>query len=169
MDIPFYIPLPVALAAIAVLGYLAGRRSRAHAINEADKARRELRRAKVVARELEQIAEGVRKHLATHHLSVARFKDRVAAADDPLSGIVSGRTSLKRALRDLKSIGPSSRSRIRRDQSSRNCWYLLPRLVKRKRNALSRIVSRLISCSMMSSFRRSTIGGIFNAPAKKRS
>jgi diguanylate cyclase (GGDEF)-like protein len=78
MDLP-NIPLPVALAAIAVLGYLVGRRSREQAIHEADKARRELRRAKVVARELEQIAEAVRKHLATHHLSVAKFKDRVAA------------------------------------------------------------------------------------------
>jgi diguanylate cyclase len=78
MDFPYQIPLPVALAVIAVLGYLAGRRSRAQAINEADKARRELRRAKVVARELERIAEGVRKQLATHHLSVARFKERVA-------------------------------------------------------------------------------------------
>ncbi len=76
MDFP-NIPLPVALAIIAALGYIAGRRSRVHAIHEADKARRELRRAKVVARELEQIAEGVRKHLATHHLSVAKFKDRV--------------------------------------------------------------------------------------------
>jgi diguanylate cyclase len=78
MDFPFHIPLPVALAIIAVLGYIVGRRSRVHAINEADKARRELRRAKVVARELEKIAEGIRKHLATHHLSVARFKDRVS-------------------------------------------------------------------------------------------
>jgi diguanylate cyclase (GGDEF)-like protein len=77
MDFPYQIPLPVALAAIAVLGYLAGRRSRAQAISDADKARRELRRAKVVARELEQIAEGVRKHLAAHHVSVARFKERV--------------------------------------------------------------------------------------------
>ncbi len=76
MDFP-NIPLPLALAVIAVLGYLTGRRSRVHAIHEADKARRELRRAKVVARELEEIAEGVRKNLATHHLSVAKFKDRV--------------------------------------------------------------------------------------------
>jgi diguanylate cyclase len=76
MDFP-NIPLPLALAVIAVLGYLTGRRSRVHATHEADKARRELRRAKVVARELEQIAEGVRKNLATHHLSVAKFKDRV--------------------------------------------------------------------------------------------
>jgi len=78
MDFIPNIPLPMALAIIAVLGYLAGRRSRVHAIHEADKARRELRRAKVVARELEQIAEGVRKNLAAHHLSVAKFKDRVS-------------------------------------------------------------------------------------------
>ena len=78
MDFPFEIPLPVALAVIAVLGYMAGRGARAKAAQEADKARRELRRAKVIAKELEQIAEGVRKHLATHHMNVARFKDRVS-------------------------------------------------------------------------------------------
>ena len=77
MDFPYEIPLPVALAVIAVLGYLTGRTSRAQALNEADKARRELRRAKSVAKELEQIAEGVRKQLSSHHMSVARFKDRV--------------------------------------------------------------------------------------------
>jgi len=77
MQFPFEIPLPVALSVIAVLGYLAGRRSRQETVQEADKARRELRRAKTVAKELEQIAQGVRKHLASHHLSVARFKDRV--------------------------------------------------------------------------------------------
>jgi diguanylate cyclase len=75
--IPFEIPLPVALGVIAVIGYLAGRNSRAQAINDADKARRELRRAKAVAKELEQIAESVRKNLASHHLSVGHFKDRV--------------------------------------------------------------------------------------------
>ncbi|MBI3838457.1 MAG: GGDEF domain-containing protein [Planctomycetia bacterium] len=75
--LPFEIPLPVALAVIACLGYLIGRGSRAKAINDADQARRELRRAKAVARELEHIAEGVRKNLAAHHLSIARFKDRV--------------------------------------------------------------------------------------------
>lgn len=78
MDFP-QIPFSVALAAIALLGYLVGRRSRVQAVSEADRARRELRRAKIVARELEQIAQGIRKHLATHHLSVAKFKDRVAA------------------------------------------------------------------------------------------
>jgi len=78
MDFPYHIPLPVALALIAVLGYLVGRTSRRRAVNEAEKARRELRRAKVVAKELEQIAEGVRRQLATHHTSIARFKERVS-------------------------------------------------------------------------------------------
>ncbi len=77
MDFHYEIPLPLALAVIATLGYMAGRTSRAQALNEADKARRELRRAKAVAKELEQIAEGVRKQLASHHMSIARFKDRV--------------------------------------------------------------------------------------------
>ncbi|MGD9724093.1 MAG: GGDEF domain-containing protein [Pirellulales bacterium] len=78
MYFPYEIPLPLALAVIATLGYMAGRQSRAQALEEADKARRELRRAKAVAKELEQIAEGVRKQLAAHHTSVARFKDRVS-------------------------------------------------------------------------------------------
>jgi diguanylate cyclase len=77
MDFPYQIPLPVALGVIAVLGYMVGRKSHHGALAEADKARRELRRAKVVAKELEQIAESVRKNLASHHMSVARFKDRV--------------------------------------------------------------------------------------------
>ena len=77
MEFPYHIPLPVALAVIAAIGYMVGRGSRARAAQEADKARRELRRAKVIAKELEQIAEEVRKHLATHHLNVAKFKERV--------------------------------------------------------------------------------------------
>ena len=77
MDFPYSMPLPVALAVIAVIGYMVGRKSHKVALAEADKARRELRRAKVVAKELEQIAESVRKNLASHHMSVARFKDRV--------------------------------------------------------------------------------------------
>ena len=77
-----HIPLPVALAIIATLGYMIGCRSRARAVREADKARRELRRAQSVAQDLEQIAESVRKHLATHHASVARFKTRITALSD---------------------------------------------------------------------------------------
>jgi len=78
MQFPDHFPLPLALALIALLGYLVGRISKASTVNEADRARREVRRAKAVAKELEIIAENVRKNLATHHLNVAKFKDRVS-------------------------------------------------------------------------------------------
>jgi diguanylate cyclase (GGDEF)-like protein len=73
----FSIPTPVAFALIAVIGYFIGRRTRRHAQLETDQARRELKRAKAVASELETIAEAVRKNLATHHSSINHFKDRV--------------------------------------------------------------------------------------------
>jgi diguanylate cyclase (GGDEF)-like protein len=73
------LPVTVALAAVALLGYLFGRGSRVVLqITEAEQARRELKRAKSVARELEQISEQIRKSLASHHSSIIRFKDRVA-------------------------------------------------------------------------------------------
>ncbi len=73
----FSIPTPVALAVIAVFGYLIGRTSKWKAPTEADQARRELKRAKAVAKELETIADAVRKNLATHSASISHFKDRV--------------------------------------------------------------------------------------------
>jgi len=72
-----HLPTPVALAAIAVIGYLMGRRSAKPVTTELDQARRELKRARAVAKELEQIASQVRKNLASHHASVERFKGRV--------------------------------------------------------------------------------------------
>jgi diguanylate cyclase (GGDEF)-like protein len=73
------LPTTVALAAVALLGYLFGRGSRGAAQStEAEQARRELKRAKSVARELEQISEQIRKSLASHHSSIIHFKDRVA-------------------------------------------------------------------------------------------
>src|SRR6476646_33118 len=76
MDFPINIPIPVALSVIAVVGYMVGRSSRARAVQEADRARRELRRAKLIAKELEQVADSVRKHLANHQQAIGRFKDR---------------------------------------------------------------------------------------------
>ncbi len=71
------LPTPVAFAIIAAIGYWIGRRSRENSHTEADEARRELKRAKAVARELETIAESVRKNLASHHSSIDKFKGRV--------------------------------------------------------------------------------------------
>ena len=71
------IPTTMALAAVALIGYLFGRRTRSEAPVDAEQARRELKRAQMVARELEKIADSVRKDLAIHRGSVTRFKDRV--------------------------------------------------------------------------------------------
>jgi len=83
MDIwSLQIPVPVALAALAAMGYLFGRRSRTGNDEVLFRSQRELRRARAVAGELEKIARSVRKNLARHHASVSKFKDRVARLSD---------------------------------------------------------------------------------------
>jgi diguanylate cyclase len=52
----FRLPLPVALALVAAIGYLVGRWKRAERETPVAGSRRELRRARAVARELERIA-----------------------------------------------------------------------------------------------------------------
>lgn len=74
-----HLPAPVALAAVALIGYLVGRRRREQQRGDGEaQSRRELKRAQCVARELERIAESVRRGIATHHSSVLKFKERVA-------------------------------------------------------------------------------------------
>jgi diguanylate cyclase len=77
-SINMYLPTIVALAAVATIGYVVGRRSkRDEAEIHVDKARRELKRAKAVASQLEGIADRIRKNLSTHESSIAKFKERV--------------------------------------------------------------------------------------------
>jgi diguanylate cyclase (GGDEF)-like protein len=72
------LPIPVALAAVATLGYLIGRRRANAAADSAElQGRRDLKRAQQVAQELERIADEVRQHLAAHHASIVHFKERV--------------------------------------------------------------------------------------------
>ena len=66
------IPAPVALAAVAAIGYLISRRTRLAANDMVIRSRRELQRARGVATELEKIAWTVRQSLAKHHASVSR-------------------------------------------------------------------------------------------------
>ena len=72
-----HLPIPVALAAVATLGYVIGRRSANAAATVEERHRRDLLRAQEVAKELEKIAEAVRQHLAAHHASIVGFKERV--------------------------------------------------------------------------------------------
>ncbi len=71
------VPAPVALAVVATLGYVMGRRKHTPDNDAVTRSRRELRRARAVARELEKIAWMVRRNLARHHTNLTRFKQRV--------------------------------------------------------------------------------------------
>jgi diguanylate cyclase (GGDEF)-like protein len=77
-----HIPTTMALAAVALIGYIFGQRTRRELPVDIEQARRELKRAHMVARELEKIADSVRKDLAVHRGSVSRFKERVRALSE---------------------------------------------------------------------------------------
>jgi diguanylate cyclase len=72
------IPIPLALAIVATLGYIVGRQQSRKSASELVKhSKRELRHAQSVAAELEKITWSIRKSLAKHHANVMRFKDRI--------------------------------------------------------------------------------------------
>jgi len=71
------LPIPVALATVALFGYLFGRFQRAVIAEKSDSTRRELKRAQTVVNDLEKIAHRVRRELALHHANLATFKRRV--------------------------------------------------------------------------------------------
>jgi len=69
------LPTPVALAAVALLGYLVGTSLRRNAATEPSHP--ELKRARAIIRDLETIAQRIRRDLALHHGTLARFKGKV--------------------------------------------------------------------------------------------
>jgi diguanylate cyclase len=71
------LPVPVALAVVAVIGYFVGRWQRAATTSPSDATRRELKRAQAIVLDLEKIAQRVRRELALHHSNLAMFKRRV--------------------------------------------------------------------------------------------
>jgi diguanylate cyclase len=72
------LPFTVALATVALVGYLVGRLQRPAAAQSAEATRRELKRAQGIVHDLEKIAQRVRRELALHHANLANFKRRVA-------------------------------------------------------------------------------------------
>jgi diguanylate cyclase len=82
----FGLPVTVALAAIALIGYMFGQRTRTKMMAALDNRRQqELERASRIAWQLENIAETLRKDLVTHHAQVASFKRRLRQAKDQAS------------------------------------------------------------------------------------
>ena len=71
----FGLPETVALAAVAVIGYVFGRRQRSAGRDDAKPE--ELVRAAEIARQLEVTAATLRRDLAAHHAEILRFKRRV--------------------------------------------------------------------------------------------
>lgn len=99
------LPFPVALATIALLGYLVGSWRRKEAQIDKGGAQRDLKRANAVIRELEQIAKEVRRELASHHSSVLAFKERV----DELGGKQEGASWQELSAEAEKILKPTMR------------------------------------------------------------
>ena len=69
----------VALAVVAAIGYLFGRKNKKVVVScDAGNARRELRRAREVAKEMEKTAQHLRCDLARHHTSILKFRERLS-------------------------------------------------------------------------------------------
>ncbi|MCI0334183.1 MAG: GGDEF domain-containing protein [Planctomycetes bacterium] len=72
------LPMSAALAAVALIGYMFGQRTRSSAVATLDERRQqELDRAVRTAKQLEHIAETLRRDLVKHHAQVAAFKRRL--------------------------------------------------------------------------------------------
>jgi len=76
------VPILVALALVASIGYVFGRKSKRPVSDASGRSRRELRRAQLVAAELEKIAWDLRKALVRHHASVSKFRERVGRLNE---------------------------------------------------------------------------------------
>lgn len=76
----FGLPVTVALAAVAVIGYVFGRRSRQDPSEQ--ERPEEFFRAVEIARQLEVIATTLRRDLASHHADIKRFKREIDNAGE---------------------------------------------------------------------------------------
>ncbi len=101
------LPMSVAIAAMAVIGYVVGRRQRRSDASQLDaQASRELRRAAAIAAELEAISSGVRKEVSTHLRRIKAFQsnlDRLCdqPADDTQRRLIAEAESILPATLEL--------------------------------------------------------------------
>jgi diguanylate cyclase (GGDEF)-like protein len=82
----FGLPETVALAAVALIGYLFGQRTRSTMNAQRDHRRQqELERAARIAWQLENVASALRRELVTHHSQLTAFKRRLRQARESVS------------------------------------------------------------------------------------
>jgi diguanylate cyclase (GGDEF)-like protein len=82
----FGLPETVALAAVALIGYLFGQRTRSTMHAKLDHRRQqELQRAVRIAWQLENVANALRRDLVTHHSQLTAFKRRLRQATESVS------------------------------------------------------------------------------------
>lgn len=104
-ELPFALPGIVALALVAAIGYWVGRRQATGRQREMEQARREMRRAQAVARELETISDAIRQSLSSHQSSIVKFKDRVSQL-----GAGAGQAAWEDLNREIEQVlGPTQR------------------------------------------------------------
>ena len=83
LSVPGYVSDTMALAAVALIGYLVGHRTRRPSAAPVDKKLgAELSRAARIAKELQLVAERIRKEVALHQSSISRFKSQLGRAHD---------------------------------------------------------------------------------------
>jgi len=80
--LPIPAPILIAMAIVASIGFVFGRKSKSLADDMPGRSRRDLRRAQLVAAELEKIAWELRKALVQHHDYVSKFRERVGKLND---------------------------------------------------------------------------------------
>ncbi len=104
-QLPLALPGAVALALVAAIGYWIGRRQATGRQREMEQARREMRRAQAVARELETISDAIRQSLSSHQTSIVKFKDRVNQL-----GAGAGQAAWEDLNREIEQVlGPTQR------------------------------------------------------------
>jgi diguanylate cyclase (GGDEF)-like protein len=80
------LPVTVALAAVALIGYMFGQRTRTVMAATLDQRRQqELERAARIAWQLEMVADSLRRDLVAHHSQLSAFKRRLRQVKDSVS------------------------------------------------------------------------------------
>ena len=87
LQVPSYLTDTVALAAVALIGYLFGQRSGKHtAADSNEEVSGELDRAIRIAKDLQEVTAHIRRELAKHQSSISTFQRRIGAVDSGNEG-----------------------------------------------------------------------------------